>query len=116
MKTRVSLAILLAALVALPAIAQYQSSGMENSSAQEIVSPVHLLGNWTLHYDWSCSAVTEPLRLPSTPAAHSLRRRTPGTGHNMMARSFGGLTGGKQSMEARRSTTPWSASVRHSPV
>lgn len=55
MKTRVCLTILLAALVALPAIAQYQSSGVENPSAQESLSPVHLLGSWTLHYDWSCS-------------------------------------------------------------
>ena len=39
MKRRVSLAILLAALMALPAIAQYQSSGVGNPSAQEGVSP-----------------------------------------------------------------------------
>ena len=49
MKTRVSLAILLAAFLALPAIAQNQSSGVENPP------DISVPGNWTLHYDWSCS-------------------------------------------------------------
>ena len=51
MKTRVSLlslAILLAAFMALPAIAQNQSSGVDNPP------DISVPGNWTLHYDWAC--------------------------------------------------------------
>ena len=59
MKTRVSLAILLAALMALPAIAQYQSSGVGNPSAQEGVSsdiatpPPGEIARYTLPYYYS---------------------------------------------------------------